>query len=69
MAALYRDSMDNFYLFFVLQFVTNPEIAAKRKIAKQQKKKEAKKRKMDTMKGRAKNGKRRRKEDVELDFS
>ncbi|XP_012286717.1 small subunit processome component 20 homolog [Orussus abietinus] len=33
------------------QFVTDPELAAKRKIARQQKKKEAKKRKMDVMKG------------------
>ncbi|XP_011858769.1 PREDICTED: small subunit processome component 20 homolog [Vollenhovia emeryi] len=33
------------------QFVTNPELAAKRKLAKQQKKKGAKKRKLDAIKG------------------
>jgi len=31
--------------------VTDPDLAAKRKLAKQQRKKEAKKRKLDTIKG------------------
>ncbi|XP_012255555.2 small subunit processome component 20 homolog [Athalia rosae] len=48
------------------EFVTDPELAAKRKIAKQQKKKEAKKRKMETMKGRRTLGKRPRK-DIDFD--
>ncbi|XP_015598459.1 small subunit processome component 20 homolog [Cephus cinctus] len=48
------------------QFVTDPELAAKRKIARQQKKKEAKKRKMDSMKGRKPLKKKPRK-DVDLD--
>ncbi|XP_077259186.1 small subunit processome component 20 homolog [Temnothorax americanus] len=47
------------------QFVTDPDLAAKRKLAKQQKKKEAKKRKLDTIKGR-KTAKKRKKK-VELD--
>ncbi|KAL0099682.1 hypothetical protein PUN28_019823 [Cardiocondyla obscurior] len=46
----------------VQQFVTDPELAAKRKIAKQQKKKEAKKRKLDTLKGRKIIKKRKKKE-------
>ncbi|XP_053970584.1 small subunit processome component 20 homolog [Hylaeus volcanicus] len=49
------------------QFVTDPELAAKRKIARQQKKKEARKRKMDTMKGKKVTRKRRKKE-VDLDI-
>ena len=48
------------------QFVTDPELAAKRKIARQQKKKEAKKRKMNTMKGK-KVMKKRPKKEVDLD--
>ncbi|XP_043248533.1 small subunit processome component 20 homolog [Colletes gigas] len=49
------------------QFVTDPELAAKRKIARQQKKKEARKRKMDVMKGK-KVTKKRRKKEVDLDI-
>lgn len=37
--------------FFLSQFVTDPELAAKRKIVRQQKKKEAKKRKLDIVRG------------------
>ncbi|KOC63433.1 Small subunit processome component 20 like protein [Habropoda laboriosa] len=48
------------------QFVTDPELAAKRKIAKQQKKKEAKKRKLDTIRGK-KVMKKRPKKEVDLD--
>ncbi|KAK2574916.1 hypothetical protein KPH14_002607 [Odynerus spinipes] len=44
------------------QFVTDPELAAKRKIAKQQKKKESKKRKLETMKGKKPSRKRPKKE-------
>ncbi|KAG5310535.1 UTP20 protein, partial [Acromyrmex insinuator] len=47
------------------QFVTDPDLAAKRKLAKQQKKKEAKKRKLDSLKGN-KTAKKRKKK-VELD--
>lgn len=53
-------------IFFLLQFVTDPELAAKRKIARQQKKKEAKKRKSDRVTGK-KRMKRARKE-VDLDI-
>ncbi|XP_017885246.1 small subunit processome component 20 homolog [Ceratina calcarata] len=48
------------------QFVTDPELAAKRKIAKQQKKKESRKRKLDTVRGKKVMRKRPRKE-VDLD--
>ncbi|CAK9797535.1 Small subunit processome component 20 homolog [Anthophora quadrimaculata] len=48
------------------QFVTDPELAAKRKIAKQQKKKEAKKRKLDSIKGK-KVPRKRPKKEVDLD--
>jgi len=41
----------NLYILFFYQFVTDPDLAAKRKLAKQQKKKEAKKRKLNTIKG------------------
>ncbi|KAL6263531.1 hypothetical protein P5V15_006320 [Pogonomyrmex californicus] len=47
------------------QFVTDPDLAAKRKLAKQQKKKEAKKRKLDNIKG--KKTAKKRKKKVELD--
>ncbi|XP_012535697.1 small subunit processome component 20 homolog [Monomorium pharaonis] len=47
------------------QFVTDPDLAAKRKLAKQQKKKEAKKRKLDTIKG--SKGAKKRKKKTELD--
>ncbi|KYN12679.1 Small subunit processome component 20 like protein [Trachymyrmex cornetzi] len=47
------------------QFVTDPDLAAKRKLAKQQKKKEAKKRKLDSLKGNKIAKKRKKK--VELD--
>ncbi|XP_046606050.1 small subunit processome component 20 homolog [Neodiprion virginianus] len=50
------------------EFITDPELAAKRKIARQQKKKEAKKRKMETMKGRKSFGKKPRRE-VNFDAS
>ncbi|XP_076171321.1 small subunit processome component 20 homolog [Ptiloglossa arizonensis] len=50
------------------QFITDPELAAKRKIARQQKKKEAKKRKLDTMKGKKKIPKKRPKKEVDLDI-
>lgn len=53
--------------FYLLQFVTDPELAAKRKIARQQKKKEAKKRKSERMTGKKRTKKRARKE-VELDI-
>jgi len=39
------------YVIFTLQFVIDPDLAAKRKLARQQKKKEAKKRKLDNIKG------------------
>lgn len=45
--------------------MTDPDLAAKRKLAKQQKKKEAKKRKLDSIKGN-KTAKKRKKK-VELD--
>ncbi|XP_003702176.2 small subunit processome component 20 homolog [Megachile rotundata] len=48
------------------QFVTDPELAAKRKIARQQKKKEARKRKLDTMRGK-KGTKKRPKKEIDLD--
>ena len=48
------------------QYVMNPELAAKRKIAKQQKKKEAKKRKMTEMKGK-RPGKKRPRREVDLE--
>jgi len=43
--------LKKFTYFFFYQFVTDPDLAAKRKLAKQQRKKEAKKRKLDTIKG------------------
>ncbi|XP_031840626.2 small subunit processome component 20 homolog [Nomia melanderi] len=49
------------------QFVTDPELAAKRKIAKQQKKKEARKRKSSTIRGK-KVVKKRPKKEVDLDI-
>ncbi|XP_076286265.1 small subunit processome component 20 homolog [Lasioglossum baleicum] len=49
------------------QYVTDPELAAKRKIARQQKKKEARKRKTSTMRGKKMVKKRPRKE-VDLDI-
>ncbi|XP_048263672.1 small subunit processome component 20 homolog isoform X2 [Bombus terrestris] len=49
------------------QFVTDPELAAKRKIARQQKKKEAKKRKSDRVTGKKRTKKHARKE-VDLDI-
>ncbi|XP_078042078.1 small subunit processome component 20 homolog [Augochlora pura] len=48
------------------QFVTDPELAAKRKIARQQKKKEARKRKATTLRGK-KIVKKRPKKEVDLD--
>lgn len=51
----------------LLQFVTDPELAAKRKIAKQQKKKEARKRKSSTIRGK-KVVKKRPKKEVDLDI-
>ncbi|XP_066592766.1 small subunit processome component 20 homolog [Prorops nasuta] len=48
------------------QFVTDPELAAKRKIAKQQKKKEAKKRMRETMKGKRKPWKKQKKDIDEI---
>ncbi|XP_058805534.1 small subunit processome component 20 homolog [Phymastichus coffea] len=48
------------------QYITDPELAAKRKIAKQQKKKEAKKRKMDNIKGK-KNVRKRAKKEVDME--
>ncbi|KYN45016.1 Small subunit processome component 20 like protein [Trachymyrmex septentrionalis] len=47
------------------QFVTDPELAAKRKLAKQQKKKEAKKRKLDSLKGNKTAKKRKKKVDLD----
>ncbi|XP_076242844.1 small subunit processome component 20 homolog [Calliopsis andreniformis] len=49
------------------QYVTDPELAAKRKIARQQKKKEARKRKLDTVRGK-KVMKKRPKKEVDLDI-
>ncbi|CAL7939981.1 unnamed protein product [Xylocopa violacea] len=49
------------------QFVTDPELTAKRKIARQQKKKEARKRKLDAVRGK-KVVKKRPKEEVDLDI-
>lgn len=43
--------ISNVKFFFLSQFVTDPELAAKRKIVRQQKKKEAKKRKLDIVIG------------------
>lgn len=43
--------ISNVKFFFLSQFVTDPELAAKRKIVRQQKKKEAKKRKLDIVRG------------------
>lgn len=51
----------------MLQFVTDPELAAKRKIARQQKKKEARKRKLDTLRGK-KGVKKRPKKEIDLDI-
>ncbi|KOX69407.1 Small subunit processome component 20 like protein [Melipona quadrifasciata] len=44
------------------QFVTDPELAARRKITRQQRKKEAKKRKLDTVRGKKRPNKRIKKE-------
>nr|XP_034172664.1 small subunit processome component 20 homolog [Osmia lignaria] len=49
------------------QYVTDPELAAKRKIARQQKKKEARKRKSDTVRGK-KGAKKRLKKEIDLDI-
>lgn len=48
-----------------LQFVTNPELAAKRKLTRQQKKKEAKKRKLDNVRGNKPAKKRKKKVDLD----
>lgn len=59
-----------YYLFinFVLQFVIDPELAAKRKIARQQKKKEAKKRKMSQARGKKFAGGKKSKKDTDLEI-
>ncbi|KAF3425764.1 hypothetical protein E2986_10060 [Frieseomelitta varia] len=49
------------------QFVTDPELAARRKIMRQQRKKEAKKRKLDTVRGKKRPNKRIKKE-VDFDI-
>lgn len=51
----------------IKQYVTDPELAAKRKIARQQKKKEAKKRRNTEIRGRKAGAKRPRRE-VELEM-
>jgi U3 small nucleolar RNA-associated protein 20 len=48
-----------------LQFVIDPDLAAKRKLARQQKKKEAKKRKLDNIKG---NNIKKRKKTIDLEI-
>lgn len=57
---------DIFETYLFQQFVIDPEMAAKRKITKQQRKKEAKKRKMDVMKGK-KVYKKRKQTDIDFD--
>lgn len=49
-------------IIFLFQFVTDPDLAAKRKLARQQKKKEAKKRKLANIKGNKITKKRKKKE-------
>lgn len=61
----FTNKCSKYTYYFLYQFVTDPDLAAKRKLAKQQKKKETKKRKLDTIKGNKVAKKRRKK--VELD--